>query len=108
MSDQQSAHRRSLSDELGVDVEILEARLVFGIDAARIGRGEPAELTYIRIKRHHAPNALIVAPADTDGHKLLQEHPLISQLRQEHHGAEFTVLDDPQAVDLKSVEIILL
>ena len=65
--DRLEAERQRLVAELGVDVEILEARLVFGIDAARIGRGEPAELTYIRIKRHHAPNALIVAPAGDAG-----------------------------------------
>lgn len=104
--DHEKTGDEKLSEELGVDVESVEALLQFRLDHARMVQGKTGQLGYIRMERAHHPDAIIVFGSVADANVAIDEHPLINGLAEED-CLECDVLTQPSIADLAGCEVIL-
>lgn len=95
-----------LSEELGVDVENLEAQLRLRRDLSRVHDGTPTEMGYIKITRQDHPDALVVFDTPEQAADALDDHPLINSLCEED-CLDAWVVERLEVSDLYSIEVIL-
>lgn len=82
-SDTTSAADERLSNELGLDVLMLEQHVRFRLDLTRMHRGEATELGYLFVDRQEHPNTAIVFASPREAQQALQGHPLVESLTEE-------------------------
>lgn len=95
-----------LNEQLGMDVDFVEAQIRFRLDHVRMTEGKTAELGYVLIDRQDKPNAAVVFATPAEAAAAVDKDPLVSSLVEEDSLACFS----PSVVtiaDLKGREVIL-
>lgn len=94
-----------LSQQLGVDVDFVEMQAAFRLDHARLQRGEPAQMGYVRIMRQNDRDLLVVFPDHDTAALAVDDDGLIDSLAEDD-CLDCYAYNRPVLSDLVNSEIV--